>query len=565
LIMPRQKLVCLLPARNCSEELPHYFESVSRFADAVVALDDGSPDSTREILAANPLVEILLANPPRQSYDGWDDAANRNRLLAAAAELEPHWIMSLDADELIDPDDGAALREFLDREAQPGFGYFFRVFRMIGDERSYDQSNLFVGRLFAFEPGQRFPQTRLHLVPLPTSIPRRRWVRTTIRIQHKSSLTANRRHARFQKYVEADRDRVFQTDYGHLLAPPGKLKPWRRRAPYLPVVANSAWHRETEDATEQNPLLSAVIISRDDEALIERAVRSVVDQDCPVPFEVIVVTSGTDQTAEIVRREFPQVRVVELARPALPGQARNAGLKVARGRYVSFPGSHVELPVGSLAARIRAHLLGYAMVTGTALNGTRTWAGWAAYFLDHSKCLAGRPSEVLPKAPSHCSYLREALLEIGGFPEGLRADEDTVVNRTLFRRGYGAYRAQDVVFIHHSPCRTPLQLLRHRFTRGRSHGRITIMSRPPTTARFLDRRLLYFVLLSVPARLRRTTIKVHRWGRGLRARYWLAFPLVVAGAIAHWLGACIEIIRLSRHSAAAEDARLAVAEVLQDA
>src|SRR6267143_773156 len=122
------------------------------------------------------------------------------------------------------------------------------------------------------------------------------------------------------------------------------------------------------------PMLSAIVISRDDEDLIEQCVRSVVEQECAEPFEVIVVISGRDRSADIVRDKFPAVTVVELSRPALPGEARNGGLRLARGTYVSFPGSHVVLPPGSLAARIGAHEMGFDMVTGTAVNGTETRA-----------------------------------------------------------------------------------------------------------------------------------------------------------------------------------------------
>ena len=59
--------------------------------------------------------------------------------------------------------------------------------------------------------------------------------------------------------------------------------------------------------------------------------------------------------------------------------------------------------------------------------------------------LPGRPSTELDGAPAHCSYRRSALLAVGGFPEDLRAGEDTVVNQALVRRGYHAYRAQDVL------------------------------------------------------------------------------------------------------------------------
>src|SRR5439155_17672048 len=110
-------------------------------------------------------------------------------LLAAAAALEPDWLLSLDADERLDADDGAALREFIESDALPRFAYGFTVYRMIGDLDHYDKEGLCVYRLFAYEPAQRFPARRLHFVPIPTSIPPARWLPTTLRIQHVASLT----------------------------------------------------------------------------------------------------------------------------------------------------------------------------------------------------------------------------------------------------------------------------------------------------------------------------------------------------------------------------------------
>src|SRR4051794_17563565 len=129
--MSNYEIVCLLPARNEAANLPEYFECVSRFADAVVALDDGSTDNTLEILARQPLVAKLLTNPRRDSYHGWDDAKNRNRLLEACCPLNPKWVLSLDADERIPADDAAAMLDFLRKDALPDAAYGFRVHRMI--------------------------------------------------------------------------------------------------------------------------------------------------------------------------------------------------------------------------------------------------------------------------------------------------------------------------------------------------------------------------------------------------------------------------------------------------
>ncbi|MFN8594311.1 MAG: glycosyltransferase [Thermomicrobiales bacterium] len=551
--MTNHTIVCLLPVRNGEADLPGYLASVSRFADAVVALDDGSTDRTRELLRANPIVKRVLVNPPRPDYVGWDDAANRNRLLAAAAEFAPEWIISLDADERIPADDAAVLREFLEMEALPGLAYGCKVFRMWQDLDRYDPEGLWVYRLFAFAPGQRFPDQRLHFVPVPTSIPRERWVRTTIRIQHLAGLNEARRLARFEKYRQADPDNAFQHSYRDLLEPPRDLLVWEARADRLPVLDVTAEEVEATledigsvplDQVTDRPALSVVIISRDDGARLLPTVASVVNQECRWPFEVIVVVSGKGNAAELVRERFPEVTVVELPRPALPGEARNAGLREARGEYITFPGSHIELPPGSLEARLRAHDRGYAMVTGTTLNGTTTASGWASYFLDHSALLPGRPSAELSVAPSHCSYRRSALLAVGGFPEHLRAGEDTVVNQELFRRGYSAYRGQDVPIVHRSQCRTPQRLLRHHFGRGRGYGRI-LRERDGWGRRdllgwsgvdLLQRQTLW--------RVNTTRRNVRAWGDlRTRARFLRALPLIVAGALAAAAGTWFELLR----------------------
>ena len=549
------RLACLLPARNAEQDLPGYLECVARFADTVVALDDGSTDRTAQLLGESPLVATVLQNPVRHGYAGWDDAANRNRLLEEAAGVDPDWILFLDADERIAPDDGEALRELVERDAVPGLAYGFRVHRMIGDPDHYDAAALWVYRLFAHRPGLRLADRRLHGVPVPADIPRSRWVRTTIRIKHLAAVDERRRRERFSKYAESDPAAAYQeAGYEHLLAAPRAPVRWQPRPPGRPLLeaGPDAWAAPLPgiviDADlEDGPAMSAIVIAHDDERRIERSVRSVVAQECPEPIEVIVVASGSDRTAAVVRDHFPEVRVVELAGRAYPGAARNAGLAVARGEFVSFPGSHVELPPGSLAARLRAHREGHAMVTGTLLNATPTASGWASYFLDHSATLPGRPSGPLTGPPDHCSYMRHHLLQVGGFRADMRAGEDTLVNRELTRLGYRGYRAADVRLYHRSPCRNPVRLAAHHFTRGRALARI-VLEDGRSARRSLGLRY-------VRRRLSRTAANVGRYGPELTPVFRRVMPLVVLGACSAWAGAWFQVLASLSARARRERAR----------
>ncbi len=551
---PIAQIVVVLPVRNGEADLPRWFASVRELADAVVALDDGSTDGTRALLEAEPIVRIVLDNPGRETYAGWDDAANRQRLvnaveLLAADRDEPTWVLQLDADEVLAPGDDAALRHAVDHGAlDPTKAYLLQILRMVMREDGtdgYDQDHLWVGRLFAWRPGISLPTDALHLVPLPVDIGPSDRVRTTFRIQHYGSFDDQRRQARVAKYAEVDPDHRWQADYSALGAQARNPASVRPRAPGLPVVPHTRWPAEADEARahpDHEPLLTVIIISRDDEQVIERAVDGILDQDCAAGVQVVVVTSGSDRTADIVRHRYPQVELVEIDHPALPGEARNAGLAVARGRYVTFPGSHIELPPGSLAARLQAHLDGWGMVTCTTENGTRTMAGWASYFLDHSGGLPARPSHVMTVAPSYASYLTEALRYVDGFPEHMRTAEDTVANTALFELGYGAWREQHATMVHHSPCRRPVVLLRHHHRRGRGLGQMVLQRRQPDEP-LLSRRMFRFLgPRYVIGRLRRVHRNVWLYGGDLRWRWLAVSPLAVAGVLAAWAGAWRELL-----------------------
>ncbi len=302
-----------------------------------------------------------------------------------------------------------------------------------------------------------------------------------------------------------------------------------------------------ENLTPCRPTLSVIVISQNDRGRIQEVMEALVQQKLEQSFEIILVNSGTDGTAGFVQERYPEVRVIHLPKPALPGKARNAGLQVASGDYVSFPGSHIVLPPGSLQPRVDAHGKGYVMVTGAVLNGTRTWAGWASYFLDHWIALPGRPSMQLGAAPAHCSYLMSPLKAIGGFPEDRRTGEDTVVNNQLFALGHNAYFSSNIVLTHKSPCVNPAILVRHHYLRGRGFGRMLWeYPGPQKTRKFRLRRIRWLLTKYTVLRIFHITKGAMRWGRPMWGQFVVSYPLILVGTISAALGAVMFLLRPER-------------------
>lgn len=95
--------------------------------------------------------------------------------------------------------------------------------------------------------------------------------------------------------------------------------------------------------------LSIVIVSYNARADLERCLRSLADSPPAASHEIVVVDHASpDGSVDVVRRDFPAVRLLELA--TNPGFAAgcNAGIRATTGTYVLLLNSDTIVPPGAL-------------------------------------------------------------------------------------------------------------------------------------------------------------------------------------------------------------------------
>ena len=99
--------------------------------------------------------------------------------------------------------------------------------------------------------------------------------------------------------------------------------------------------------------LSVVIVSWNVRELLRQCVRAVLDTRSGLDAEIIVVdNAGSDGSVEMIRREFPDVRIVALAKNIGFAAGNNRGIALSRGRHVLALNPDVIVGPGALATMV---------------------------------------------------------------------------------------------------------------------------------------------------------------------------------------------------------------------
>jgi GT2 family glycosyltransferase len=291
--------------------------------------------------------------------------------------------------------------------------------------------------------------------------------------------------------------------------------------------------------SEAAPAVSVVIPAFNAREGIGHALASLYRQKLEEPLEIIVVASGSDGCAEYLEGSHPSVRVVQSRGRLLPGPARNAGVRAARGEIVAFASADTRAAPLWAGERLRVHRAGFDLVGGSILNGTPwSWIGTAGYLLEYSALL---PVEALLRRQgiAHAlSFSRSVFELVGEYPEDVLTGEDTIFNQRCLDSGLRLGFAPAAGLRHDNPTRLA-EFLTHAANHGR--GLAQCIERHdlsaairPSDASTLGRRIksaATYTALGLFAKYRRIARYAPRWLPTLV----LCTPLIVsASAVTAW-------------------------------
>lgn len=187
-----------------------------------------------------------------------------------------------------------------------------------------------------------------------------------------------------------------------------------------------------------NVPVSVIIPSYNSSATIEKCLRSLQNQKTEASFEVIVVDSSTDGTAEIVAQQFPFVSLYAFSQRKYPGAARNVGVWQAQGDILAFTDADCIIASDWIAQIIQAHEgTSHPIIGGALDNGNpESYIGWAYYFCKFTQWLPQCSAGEMTECPTGCLSIKKwAFEQYGPFPEkGYCSDTD--FNMKVVKAGY---------------------------------------------------------------------------------------------------------------------------------
>jgi len=198
--------------------------------------------------------------------------------------------------------------------------------------------------------------------------------------------------------------------------------------------------------------VSVIVPSYNSARTIHDCLNSLINQDFNEDFEIIVADSSTDNTQNIVKENFPEVRLITFQNKTDPGTARNTGVINAKGKFVFFIDSDCIAPknwIKNLISQYNGNNI--AAVGGSVYpaNPDNDYVGWAGFISEFRDFIPWLDSGLRGHIPTcNLSFEKKSFLDFGGFNSLLYPQEDLYFNHLLVKSGKEIYFRSDVTIQH---------------------------------------------------------------------------------------------------------------------
>lgn len=220
-------------------------------------------------------------------------------------------------------------------------------------------------------------------------------------------------------------------------------------------------------------MISIVIPSYNSETTIIPCLRSVVNQQVNRRYEVIVVDSSFDGTPNIVRRLFPEVKLIHLEQKVDTGKAKSIGIQRSKGNIVCLLDSDCIAHPDWLYRIYEAHRGEYAAVGGAILNANpENLIGWAGYFAEFREWFPFHPRQIMSHiAGCNLSYKRWVFDKYGMFPRNYYPQSDLVYNLQLNKHN-DQILFDPAIKVAHINKTSIVDFVRHQYRIGRTTSKV---------------------------------------------------------------------------------------------
>jgi len=215
--------------------------------------------------------------------------------------------------------------------------------------------------------------------------------------------------------------------------------------------------------------ISVIIPIYNGKNTIKKCLESVSNQTFK-DYEIIVVDSSNDNTPNIIKENFPNIKLIHLDNKTFPGAARNIGIKQARGEIIAFTDADCIVNKDWLENIFEQQKI-HDIVGGCAKNGNPGIISWISYLSEFNNVLPTTKEKYTNHLPTCNISYKKDLFNDKSFPEDFFAGEDRILNKSMIETGLKIFFTPKIKIKHINRNKLK-EFLLHQFAYGRDSAYI---------------------------------------------------------------------------------------------